>query len=127
MVTKHLIALYAWGVILFTLGTSIGVLAWANGDVGIAIRTGIAFVLVILVALIAARTHYVPKGKTLIRCLVIFFRTLYIIFLMSGIVFLIKALVSDYPLYLVLMGPWLIAAGGGFLILRIENELYSPH
>jgi cobalamin synthase len=126
MVVKILILRRAFGVIAISLLVLIAALSWVSDDLETAIVIGTASVLSIIGMLIEARTHYHPKG-TRLKLWVIFIRASCILMLIVGIAALIKALVSDYPLHIILTCVWLIIVGGGFWILRIENELYYPH
>ncbi len=111
------------------------VLAWAAGNLRIALDMGIAQILWSVCILVVARNlsrleknkiHRIPQRTPLRRGVVIFLNAFWLLVLVGSIVNLAVVLVRDKPLYLILMGVWLIIFSGGHLFFApLDDYIFN--
>ena len=118
--------LYALGAVVVLLAVVVAVLAGVGGNLrtvfffgamAVAVSVGtLAKALSTLRRREANATHHVAERIPRRRYMLILFRAFSLLVLVYGIVGLAKALVNDYPLYVILEGVLLVITGGGYFL-----------
>jgi hypothetical protein len=111
------------------------VLAWAAGNLRIALVMGIVQIVWGAAILVVARDlsrleknkiHRVPQRTPLRRGVAIFLNIFLLLALVYGVVMLAIDLVHDRPLYLILMDVWLIIfSGGHFFFAPLDDYIFN--